>query len=195
MEKSECILIIHISWSVCYTLIVLLLMYFQSYRDLALLSRDGMTIALTKTNQLIFERWLKLLDTSRQQVELKTLHVYIKALNNIIVLIVSFLFSHLQQVGAFLRVLRFPPLIKLTVRYSWNIVESGVKHRICNPYFLWYIKMPYAVIQWIQQITVSIILLRLVWIVCSVMVGTLISIWSLVALNQSLWNWYLLLLH
>jgi hypothetical protein len=93
-------------------------MYFQSYRDLALLSRDGMTIALTKTNQLIFERWLKLLDTSRQQVELKTLHVYIKALNNIIVLIVSFLFSHLQQVGAFLRVLRFPPLIKLTVRYS-----------------------------------------------------------------------------
>jgi hypothetical protein len=55
-------------------------MYFQSYRDLALLSRDGMTIALTKTNQLIFERWLKLLDTARQQVELKTLHVYIKAL-------------------------------------------------------------------------------------------------------------------
>jgi hypothetical protein len=93
-------------------------MYFQSYRDLALLSRDGMTIALTKTNQLIFERWLKLLDTARQQVELKTLHVYIKALNNIIVLIVSFLFSHLQQVGAFLRVLRFPPLIKLTARYS-----------------------------------------------------------------------------
>jgi len=109
-------------------------MYFQSYRDLALLSRDGMTIALTKTNQLIFERWLKLLDTSRQQVELKTLHVYIKALNNI--LIVSFLFSHLQQVGAFLRVLRFPPLIKLTARCSLTIVESGVKHHICNPYFL-----------------------------------------------------------
>lgn len=40
----------------------------RSYRDLTLLSRDGMTIALTKTNQLIFERWLKLLDTARQQI-------------------------------------------------------------------------------------------------------------------------------
>ncbi|XP_052100494.1 integrator complex subunit 3-like isoform X1 [Mytilus californianus] len=40
----------------------------RSYRDLTLLSRDGMTIALTKTNQLIFERWLKLLDSTRQQI-------------------------------------------------------------------------------------------------------------------------------
>jgi hypothetical protein len=33
--------------------------------------------------------------------------------------------------GSFLRVLRFPPPIKLTAtsgRYNWNIVESGVKH-------------------------------------------------------------------
>jgi hypothetical protein len=29
--------------------------------------------------------------------------------------------------GGFLRLLRFPPPIKLT-RYNWNIVESGVKH-------------------------------------------------------------------
>jgi hypothetical protein len=26
------------------------------------------------------------------------------------------------------RVLRFPPQIKLTQQYNWNIVESGVKH-------------------------------------------------------------------
>jgi len=36
--------------------------------------------------------------------------------------------SDLQQVGGFLRVLRFPPPRNLTPRYNWNIVESGVKH-------------------------------------------------------------------
>ena len=36
--------------------------------------------------------------------------------------------SDLRQVGGFLRVRRFPPPIKLTSRYYWNIVESGVKH-------------------------------------------------------------------
>ena len=39
--------------------------------------------------------------------------------------------SDLQQVGGFLRVLRFPPPIKLT-EYNWNIVESGVKHHQTN---------------------------------------------------------------
>ena len=34
----------------------------------------------------------------------------------------------LQQVGGFLRVLQFPPLIKLTTIYNWSIVEGGVKH-------------------------------------------------------------------
>ena len=37
--------------------------------------------------------------------------------------------SDLRQVDDFLRVLLFPPLIKMTAR---NIVESGVKHH--NPY-------------------------------------------------------------
>ena len=37
--------------------------------------------------------------------------------------------SDLQQVGGFLRVLRFPPSIKLTPRYNWNIVKGGVKHQ------------------------------------------------------------------
>ena len=32
----------------------------------------------------------------------------------------------------FIRVLRFPPPIKLTARYNWNIVESGVKHHQTN---------------------------------------------------------------
>ena len=40
--------------------------------------------------------------------------------------------SDLQLVGGFLRVLRFPPPIKLTPRYSWNIVESDVKHHKPN---------------------------------------------------------------
>jgi hypothetical protein len=40
--------------------------------------------------------------------------------------------SNLRQVGGFLRVLRFPPPIKLTPRYNWNIVESGVKHHQTN---------------------------------------------------------------
>ena len=35
----------------------------------------------------------------------------------------------LWQVGNFLR---FPPPIKLTPRYNWNIVESGVKHHNNN---------------------------------------------------------------
>ena len=41
------------------------------------------------------------------------------------------LVSDLRQVSVFFRVLRFPPLIKLTVRYNWNIIKSGVKHH--NP--------------------------------------------------------------
>ena len=41
--------------------------------------------------------------------------------------------SHVRQVGGFLRVLWFPPLIKLSPRYNWNIVESDVKHHNHNP--------------------------------------------------------------
>ena len=43
--------------------------------------------------------------------------------------------SELRQVGCFLRVLRFPPTIKLTatiIRYNWNIVESGSNHHQTN---------------------------------------------------------------
>ena len=36
--------------------------------------------------------------------------------------------SDLRQVGGFLPVLRFPPLIKLIPLYNWKIVESGVEH-------------------------------------------------------------------
>jgi hypothetical protein len=35
--------------------------------------------------------------------------------------------------GGFPQVLRFPPPIKLTPRYNWNIVESGVKHHKTKP--------------------------------------------------------------
>jgi hypothetical protein len=41
--------------------------------------------------------------------------------------------SDLWQVGGFLRVLPFPPPIKLTAPYNWNIVEGGVKHNNPNP--------------------------------------------------------------
>jgi hypothetical protein len=42
----------------------------------------------------------------------------------------------LLQVGGFLMVPCFPPPIKLTAtRYSWNIVESGVKHHNSNSVF------------------------------------------------------------
>ena len=40
--------------------------------------------------------------------------------------------SDLCQVGGFLRVLRFPPPMKLTATYNWNIVESCVKHHQTN---------------------------------------------------------------
>ena len=40
--------------------------------------------------------------------------------------------SDLRQVSGFLWVLRFPPPIKLTARYNWNIVVSGVKHHKLN---------------------------------------------------------------
>ena len=40
--------------------------------------------------------------------------------------------SDLRQVGGFLRVLRFPPPIKLTATIYRNIVESGVKHHKAN---------------------------------------------------------------
>jgi hypothetical protein len=36
--------------------------------------------------------------------------------------------SDLRQVCGFLRVLRFPPPIKLTTQYNWYIVESDVKY-------------------------------------------------------------------
>ena len=42
-------------------------------------------------------------------------------------------FSDLQQVSDFLRVLWFPPPINWRSRYNWNIVESGVKHHTPKP--------------------------------------------------------------
>jgi capsular polysaccharide biosynthesis protein len=45
--------------------------------------------------------------------------------------------SDLWQVADFLRILRFPPLITLTVTINWNIVESGVKHHNPQPSYNW----------------------------------------------------------
>ena len=41
--------------------------------------------------------------------------------------------SDLWQIGGFLRVLRFPPPMKLPATHNWNIVESGVKHYVYHP--------------------------------------------------------------
>jgi len=41
--------------------------------------------------------------------------------------------SDLRQVDGFLRVLRFPPPIKLTATILWNVVESDVKHHKPTP--------------------------------------------------------------
>jgi hypothetical protein len=42
--------------------------------------------------------------------------------------------SNLWQVDGFLRILRFPPPIKLIAMiYNWNITESGVKHHKTKP--------------------------------------------------------------
>ena len=41
---------------------------FQSYRDITLLNQDGMNKLLTITNQLIYEKWIKLTDMCRTQV-------------------------------------------------------------------------------------------------------------------------------
>lgn len=40
----------------------------QCYRDLALVSRDGMNIVLNKINHILMEKYLKLQDTCRTQV-------------------------------------------------------------------------------------------------------------------------------
>lgn len=40
----------------------------KCYRDLALVSRDGMNIVLNKINQILMEKYLKLQDTCRTQV-------------------------------------------------------------------------------------------------------------------------------
>lgn len=42
--------------------------FLQCYRDLALVSRDGMNIVLNKINQILMEKYLKLQDTCRTQV-------------------------------------------------------------------------------------------------------------------------------
>jgi integrator complex subunit 3 len=41
---------------------------FQSYRDLTLITRDGLTLVLNHLTQLILERYLRLTDTVRTQV-------------------------------------------------------------------------------------------------------------------------------
>ena len=44
------------------------------------------------------------------------------------------------QVGGFLRVVWFPPPIKLPTRYNWNIVESGAKHHNPKPINILFLK-------------------------------------------------------
>lgn len=50
----------------------------QCYRDLALVSRDGMNIVLNKINQILMEKYLKLQDTCRTQVRPETKEIQLK---------------------------------------------------------------------------------------------------------------------
>ena len=71
--------------------------------------------------------------TSREIVTSCIIHVLVFG-NPIQHYVIKFV-SDLRQVGGFLRVLRFPPPIKLTPQYNCNIVESGVTHPSPNPVF------------------------------------------------------------
>lgn len=50
----------------------------QCYRDLALVSRDGMNIVLNKINQILMEKYLKLQDTCRTQVRPERKEIQLK---------------------------------------------------------------------------------------------------------------------
>lgn len=47
---------------------VTLFCMYQCYRDLTLVNRDGMNVVLGKINQILMEKFLKLQDTPRTQV-------------------------------------------------------------------------------------------------------------------------------
>ena len=59
----------------------------------------------------------------KKRIEFLLPYTYAEYIFDIFVLHVLILF-----VGDFLQVLWFPSSIKLSARYNWNIVESGVKH-------------------------------------------------------------------
>jgi len=70
--------------------------------------------------------------------------------------------SDLRQVGDFLWVPWFPPPIKLTPRYNWNIVKSGVKHHSPNPFWPLYFQLRWClcrltVTQWVSLITTILV--------------------------------------
>ena len=79
--------------------------------------RDGLVVGFTTTN------------------EISLYHPVHGELYSIQHYVIKFV-SDLRQIGGFLRVLRFPPPIKLTAtiyRGNWNIVESGVKYHNPKP--------------------------------------------------------------
>ncbi|XP_059154214.1 integrator complex subunit 3-like isoform X2 [Physella acuta] len=43
-------------------------MQIKSFRELTLVARDGLTCLLTKINQIVYEKWLKLLDSTKTQM-------------------------------------------------------------------------------------------------------------------------------
>jgi hypothetical protein len=83
--------------------------------------RDRMVVGFTTTYAIsAYHHWCEFKSRSDRGVQ----HYVIKIV------------SDLRQVGSFLRVLQFPP-IKLTARYNWNIVESGVKQHQTNKTGRW----------------------------------------------------------
>ena len=44
---------------------------FQMYRDLSMVARDGMVLAWTRINQLVIEKFIKLQEVTRTQVNIQ----------------------------------------------------------------------------------------------------------------------------
>lgn len=64
--NCSCILADHVYY---YASDMIVVFNSQSFQELNFVARDGLTCLLTKINQIVYEKWLKLLDSTRTQVK------------------------------------------------------------------------------------------------------------------------------
>jgi hypothetical protein len=114
-------------------------LFYQEYKMLwSRINKYAFLIGFTRiwyaSSRLIFA-WVSYIDTCTVfDTELSDSNIYflISLITNGVQHYVIKFVSDLRQVGGFVRVLWFHPPIKLTSRYNWNIVESGVKAHQAN---------------------------------------------------------------